>query len=145
MKERPLLHMSEKSIEAAAILFDRIRGVSLSTAELKEIETHFGKNIDTTQIKDSLLQAISSHPSPTSNYRSLVYWALGKLYDRSLLVFFQQSLKIERELDLEVAYQVMIALDNLDEPVFSRTSLSVFDHQQNDQDALRYLKSVSGK
>jgi len=66
--------------------------------------------------------------------------------DRELLPFFREQLGIEMQRDLEATYQIMIALDNLDEPIFSAErngSYSILDHELNRQDAEFYFRKLS--
>ncbi len=75
-----------------------------------------------------------------------VYWALGKLYDPSLITFFQAALKEQLNRNPGALYQVMIALDNLGEKVFGESrSYSIDDVAINIGHARKYLEQLENK
>lgn len=73
------------------------------------------------------------------DYRSLAYWALGKLGRKTDKRRFVDALRREVQGDMQVAYQILIALENMDEPVFSRDGVSCAEDELNRRDALAYL------
>lgn len=72
---------------------------------------------------------------------SAAYFALGKRCDPADIPFLRDRLKIELGRDPQVCFQVMIALENMGEDVFSpeRDSYSILDAELNRSDAIRYL------
>lgn len=73
--------------------------------------------------------------------RGSAYWALGKRRRKEDKKRFVAALQHEISRSSSVSYQVMIALDNLDEPVFAygRSGASILEAEQNLADAERYL------
>ncbi len=78
-----------------------------------------------------------------SPLRSSAYWALGKHRDPHDLAPLVAALRRELFRDADVAYQILIALDNLGEPVFppEQRDRSSRDHEPNRAAAERYLTS----
>ncbi len=79
-----------------------------------------------------------------SGYRSAAYWALSKRHDGSLLAHFRSWLGHELgQEEPNGLFQLMIALDNLNEPVFAgdRTGYAYHEIELNRRDAKRYLTS----
>jgi len=72
---------------------------------------------------------------------SAAYFALGKRCDPADVPFLRDRLKVELNRDPQVLFQVMIALENMGEDVFSpeRDSYSILDAELNRSDAIRYL------
>jgi hypothetical protein len=73
--------------------------------------------------------------------RVTAYWALGKRSQKEDKRRFVAALEREITRSHSTCYQIMIALDNLGEPVFSsaRAGSSVLEAEQNVADAKRYL------
>jgi len=74
-------------------------------------------------------------------FLSAAYFALGKRCDPADVPFLRDRLKVELNRDPQVFFQVMIALENMGEDVFSpeRDSYSILDAELNRSDAIRYL------
>ena len=90
---------------------------------------------DTTGIEDD--------SSAEGKYRRQAYWALGKRRDKNLISFLRERLRIEMSRDPDATYQILIALDDLQEPVFSERReghYSVLDEELNLDDARAYLR-----
>lgn len=98
------------------------------------------------QLRDALVARIRRWPH--AQHVGLALWALGKLYDDSLLPVFVEALTAllaHDPVDATAVYQAMIALDNLEEhPFGDRQSVSAFDEQQNLADARAYLARRAG-
>ncbi|MBI5381573.1 MAG: hypothetical protein HZA31_06710 [Opitutae bacterium] len=73
--------------------------------------------------------------------RGSAFWALGKRCQKEDKKRFVAALQHEVSRSSSVSYQIMIALDNLDEPVFAigRSGASLLEAEQNLADAERYL------
>ncbi len=135
------MRFPENAIAAVAFLFEANNGRKLSDLELDEVRHHELENSDPNKLADILKSCVQDDRSSDATYRQQIYWALGKKYDHNLLSFFRKRLSIELQRDMEAAYQIMIALDNLDEPVFSeqREDYAITEYQQNKADAEKYL------
>lgn len=137
-----LMEFDEANLAAAAFLFERGRGVPLEKSQLDEIERAGLAEIDPSILADQIATHLRTSPNVAPNDRASAYWALGKKHDRHLIPFFREALTKEVNCDICVAYQIMIALDNLGEPVFepSRTSRSFDEDVLNKRDAMKYIK-----
>ncbi len=136
------MRIPEEAIIAVASLFTAANGNSLDSDEKRDIEFHSLSGVNPDLLANTLKEAILEDLDGGSSYRISAYFSLGKKFDRSLIPFLQERLKVEVTRDLDATYQIMIGLDNLEEPIFSATrdgSHSVFDQELNRQDAEAYL------
>ena len=136
------MNISEDALVAVAFVFERANGRLLSEDEQSEVVFHNLQGYDPELLATELRSAISEHAEVGPNYRSLAYWSLGKRFDKRLIPFFRERLAVEILDDLGTAYQIMIALDHLEEPVFSSSrngSYSILDTDLNRRDAESYL------
>ncbi|MES2440358.1 MAG: hypothetical protein V4584_14915 [Verrucomicrobiota bacterium] len=130
---------------AVAFFFERENGNPLGENELAEIKEHGLEFADAEAIARQLQLSLGGNPL-SADARASIYWALSKRFDDSLLPFFQESLARELGEDNSPVFQVMIALDNLNQPVFSKGregSFSVLDDELNRGDAAAYLKEIN--
>ena len=127
---------------AAGLLFERERGVPLDPSDHDGIRDAGLDSATTGEVAARVWTALSEDLSEES--RGAAYWALGKSYRKEEKDRLVSALKIEVGRRAAVAYQIMIALDNLDEPVFSpdRSGYSVLEAAQNLADAERYLAAI---
>jgi len=129
------------AILAATFLFERALGNEMGDYELDEIRRWELGDSDPDPIAKEMMSSVLEEGTEDAAYCRSVYWALGKRFDPALVPFFKERLALELKRDVEATYQIMIALDNLGEPVFSpaRSSCSVLDHDLNRADAEGYL------
>jgi len=81
-----------------------------------------------------------SRTSGSSKNRSSAFNALRKLSDLDMKDFFIESLRSEVPDNPQAVYQIMIALNELGVDCFrGRTSLSIFDEDENVADAKIFL------
>src|SRR5258708_7500464 len=113
------MRFPQEAIAAAAFAFEAARGNELGEFEETKIAKYGLTNVDPDVIARELIPSVRDESKSDSAYRQQAYWALGKKFDASLLPFFTEALRLEVERDLDATYQIMIALDNLGEPVFS--------------------------
>jgi len=134
------MRLEYEAINAAAFLFEASRGNELRAFEQREIAEHGLANSDLEDVTKELMRWARDDQS-NSDTRGRAYWALGKKCDSSLLLFFIESLRLELPRDLNATYQIMIALDNLGEPVFSkaRKGYSFSEEELYRDDAEKYL------
>lgn len=95
--------------------------------------------------QDSLIASLKrlAATRPDDAEVGAVYWALGKVMDPALREFFVDGLEEHLHRDPGVLFQVLIALDNLGEPVFKRRqSLSFNDVAENRADGEAYLAGL---
>jgi hypothetical protein len=132
----------ESHLLAAVYLFERENGRTLDSGEAWELIEAEMNSSRPEEVAAWICQTIESSPAPNAQYRGTAFWVLGKRMDPELLDFFRRHLTLEVEQDMEVAYQIMIALDNLDEPVWPsrQGGVSVIDHTVNHAAARRYIE-----
>jgi hypothetical protein len=98
-----------------------------------------GRLIPTEREVVKALERLARAGDPPAPAAGAVF-ALGKRHDRALEGLFVELLREHVDGDANVLYQAMIALDNLDVPVFAgRDSMSVFDVEVNRLLARKYL------
>lgn len=124
--ERDAMRYGEEDVREAAFLFEETRGKG---------------SVEADRLARELVASVMEDPEDDPGYRGSVYWALGKRCDPALVPFFRERLELELERDVEAVYQILIALEDAGEAVFSpaRLSRSVMDHEMNRADALGYL------
>jgi len=128
-------------LQAAAYRFEMANGRSLEPVERDSVIAAGLERIDPRALADQICGWLDSAPELSNEFRSTAFWALGKSYDFNLLEFFRHHLSREVKRDVAVAYQIMIALDNLSEPVWQpdRRSFSIAERELNHDAAVRYL------
>ena len=129
-------------LTAAAFRFEAARGVRHS-----DFETEIIAESNLTAIPPHDLAQILWHWLATegadSPLRGSAYWALGNRRDPRDVAPLVAALRRELPRDADVAYQILIALENLGEPVFppEQRERSSRDHELNRAAAQRYLDS----
>lgn len=138
------MRIPESSITAAAFLFESLRGATLRSHELGEIRKAGLDDVDPELLARELKSLIASEHKGDSRDRQQAYWALGKKLDHVLIPFYQAQLRLELRRDMFAVYQIMIALQDLDESIFDphRSGYSCHDYELNRLDAERYLNAV---
>ena len=141
-----MIRYSIDALEAIVCLFDQANGRELASYETSQLLEHSLNGEDPVSISKLLVDLIRRDKSLDAYYRLAVYWALSKRYDKELIPFFVERLIIELTLGDEAIYQLLIALDNLDEAVFGQDrdgSYSILDTDLNRRDAKLYLTKGS--
>ena len=138
--------LTQDYITAAAFLFEQARGYPHDEYETAMIQSQGLDLADPNLIAKELVDAVKSSSCDVL-IRGPVYWALGKRYDETLLEFFRSSLRFESASGTEAAWEVMIALRNLGEPIFdeTRSGYGCDEEDMNRADALRYLQQINIK
>lgn len=128
---------------AAAARFSQLNGDHLTDFDLAELRTWGLVEISADDLAESILERLRGAVEPPRTFRDSAYFVLGKKFDPSLKSFFVERMEFELSRDMEAVYQLMIALDNLREPVFAkdRTGYSVLDNDLNRRDAENYLRN----
>ena len=136
------MKIAENAICAIAYAFERANGNLLGEYEDSEIRFYGLDGIELDVLAGALRAGILE---ADADYRARAYWALGKRFDRELISFFRERLAAEMREEPSIAYQLMIALDNLEELVFSEArndSYSLLDGDLNLLDAEAYLRKL---
>ena len=132
-----MTRLSDVQIEAASYRFEQCRGHRLGAYETSVISEAKYEHADPKELAARLWSTLQEEQPST--YRTSAYFALGKFGDRSELPKLVDALRAEVQRDIRVGYQIMIALDNLGESVFSRDSRGHLEDDANRRDALDYL------
>lgn len=135
----------EDAIPAAAFLFEQTRGVLQGPFEAGEIQRHGLVGIDPELLTRELRYLIAAEHKSDGEGRQQAYWALGKKRDGRLIPFFRDQLRLELRRDMIAVFQIMIALQDIDEPMFTsdRSGYSADDFELNRQDAESYLEGLT--
>lgn len=128
-----------EKLEGAGYLFERSHGNRLGAYETSVIEEAGLSSAGPSEVADAIWGALTGPMS--REYRLAAYWALGKLGRKGDKQKLVTALRREVQEDVQVAYQILIALDNMDEPVFSRSGVSYDEDELNLRDAMAYLES----
>lgn len=136
------MHFDADRILAVASLFERERGLSVARADsggeaFEDMSVH-----SPDALQQELIRSIEDG-SIASEDLSGAYWALGKRRQASLIGWFRTALRREVDRDPFAAYQIMIALNDLEEPIFAltqRSHFSALDSEENLRDAHHYLR-----
>ena len=139
------MKIKEDQFDAIAYIFELNNGNVLDDYEYKVIDKSGFKDIPADVLTDAILDNLNDDHSMDTTYRILAYWALSKRFDTNLLPFFRDKLKLELSIDgIPAVFQLLIALDNLDQPVFGDDrdgSFSADDTELNIRDAKAYLEN----
>lgn len=131
---------SEDELLAAGFLFERANGNQLGDFELEEIRRQDMNDVAPEMVAGQLREALEDEDCL---YRSRIYWALGKRFDKSMIPLFRKWLSVELGRDMLAVYSLLIALDNLKEPVFSKSREGGYafdEYELNRADGVRYLQ-----
>jgi len=132
------MSFGRQNLEAAAYVFEKSHGRQLEVSELSAIQDAGFAILSPDVIADMIWSALEEPQD--SEYRIEAYWALGKLARMNDKLRFINALRIEIERDIQASYQIMIALDNMDEHIFSRPGVCCNEDTLNKMDALVYLE-----
>lgn len=131
----------EPKLTAAGYFFASANGNEMDASQRAEILVSGLNGADPAVVAGDICDGLENASDLSNDYRAAAFWALGKRFDPGLIPFFRRHLMAEMGRDMGVAYQIMIALDNLAEPVWPAhwSSRSILDHRENHQFASVYL------
>ena len=137
--------MTEQELWAAAALFERANGSPLTDEQRQMIDACGFAGRDPQELCHAIAIWLATVPISDRALLTAAYWALGRRHDPALIPVLQDGLRLFAERDIRVAYQIMIGLANLREPVFGteRTSnggVAADEDALNLRDALAYLE-----
>lgn len=136
------MKFSEDSLLDIALIFEQANGNVLDDNDASLV-----KNSGLDHYKPEELEELvaSSIEGAEPEYRGKAYWVLGKRFNKNLVPRFNKWLEIEcKNQNSELIYQLLIALDNLELPVFSADrcgGYSVRESGLNLRDARAYLEN----
>ena len=139
------MKLTNDQFEASAYIFERANGNKKSEYEEKVIAESGLDNLKPIEIENQIINGIDSGFYSDSKERISAYWSLSKIHKTELIPNFKKWLKVELENEnAHPVYQLMIALGNLEEPIFSidRNGSSAFNETElNLRDARKYLET----
>ena len=133
------------ALAAAGHRFVQAKGDRIQLAEFDEIMLHQLTRTDPDEISGEICETVRSGSADPA-YRASAYLALGKKGDPELIEFFRIRLAAElEEGEPGAAYQVMVALEELDEAVFApgRGDANPNESDLNQRDAEAYLAHLA--
>lgn len=137
------MEFSNDQFEVIVNIFERVNNKNASDFKIDNINSSGLEAIDVIELESIIIEGLDEDIY-RDNKKSLAYWALGKRFNPKLILKFKEWL--QREYDREdsnAVYQLLIALSNLDEAVFSpeRNGASAyFEVDLNMSDAKQYLE-----
>ncbi|MEM6685275.1 MAG: hypothetical protein AAF617_05710 [Bacteroidota bacterium] len=127
---------------AIAFLFEKENGNTPSEYEESVINLSKLKTIPVPQLETFIIEGLHENAYKIEKTRTSAYWALSKRFNPKLIPHFKVWLQKEIDAKKSTAmFQLMLALDKVDEPVFhpSRNSSAVDEVELNLRDAKHYL------
>ena len=139
------MKLSEDELLAVAFIFEQRNGNENDDWETAIINqnSHL-TNLDSETLKNKLIEDLDNGAYNSDEERIQAYWVLSKANDKKLVKHFRKWLEVEfGNLNSKAVYQILIALQNFNETVFSRTSTSIWEEELNMLDARIYLKNYA--
>ena len=135
---------SNEQFTELAFIFEKMNNKAHSEYEERVINNSEFKNYEPSILEKLIVDGLNLGLYTDESRRVSAYWALMKRDNKKLIPLFQRFLKSELDLKSETAvYQILIALDRLDEQVFSENrngSSSVSEVELNLNDAMTYVE-----
>lgn len=139
------MKLTNDQFEASAYIFEKANGNKKTEYEEKVIAESGLNNLKPIELETQIVNEINSGLYSDSKERISAYWTLSKIHKTELIPNFKKWLKIELENEnADTVYQIMIALGNLEEPIFDtdRNGSSAFNETElNLRDAENYLNN----
>ena len=139
------MKLTNDQFEASAYIFEKANGNKKTEYEEKLIAESGLTELKPNDLKMEIINGLNSGLYSGSKERISAYWTLSKVHDANLIPDFRKWLKTEFEKQEPLAvYQLMIALGNLEEPIFhkNRTGSAFNETELNLRDAENYLKNL---
>ncbi|RXG14195.1 hypothetical protein DSM03_101312 [Leeuwenhoekiella aestuarii] len=138
--------MNRDQVLEAAFIFERVNGVVHGDFENDTIAASELKHYQPAELEQLMIKGVDSGLYRNDEERVGVYWALSKSNNRALLPLFRDWLGIEVAANNNetTLFQLLVALDQLDEPVFPKTrrSRAADETELNLRDAKSYLSNI---
>jgi len=135
------MSFTPNQIEAAGLLFEEENGNVLGDYEKGVVAESDLEGRELREVKNELIDSVTFPTELNAHDRCGIYWALSKTFDSDLIGWWTSQLRNEVENKTECVFQIMIALDNLEEPIFveDRSGYSTLETEFNLRDARNYL------
>lgn len=138
------MKLTALQLEAAGYIFEKANGNNHDTSLEKVIHESGLEVYDVAILEEIIIKGINAKVYNESQLKTSAYWALSKRFNYELIPSFKKWLKMEIVANnVEPIFQLMIALDNLEEPIFNRdrTGYAFDEIVLNLKDAKTYLSS----
>lgn len=138
------MKLSKKQLEACAYIFEKEHGTILDAYQNNVVASASLVDFDSSALETLIVNTLNESVYDMES-RGSAYFALSKRFNHLLIPSFRKWLQDEIQQDnKEVIFQLMIALDNLEEPVFhpDRSGYASFELELNIRDAKTYLNSI---
>lgn len=139
------MKLTNDQFEASAYIFEKANGNKKSEYEEKAIAESGLTDLNPIELEIKIVNGLNDGLYSDSKERISAYWSLSKIHKTELIPDFKKWLKLELEQnDAYTVYQLMIALGNLEEPVFNieLDGSSAFNETEfNLRDARKYLET----
>lgn len=139
------MKLTNHQFTEVAFIFEEAKGSFHSELEKKIIAESELTKFSVKELLKIIVDGINSGIYNSEEDRVSAYWCLSKISDKKLILDFRKWLLFEIENKNSTAiFQILIALDKLDESVFNkrRTSRDVFETELNLEDAKIYLRKL---
>jgi len=138
------MKLTKEQLPTIALIFEKALGNELCSSDETEIFDSGLSSYAAEELTQSIINELNSDNTNTE-FRSTAYWALSKKFDRNILSLFKRWLNFEfTEKNTDAMYQILIALDNLKEPVFGKDRNGSYASDETDlnlRDAENYLQN----
>ncbi|WP_242132293.1 hypothetical protein [Aestuariivivens marinum] len=140
------MKFSDEQFEAVTYIFERAHGNIKTDYENEVINMSGLSKFEHSFLERNIVNDLDKGVYNNSTDRISAYWVLGKRFNRNLIPAFQKWLRYELDSNDAIAvYQILIALGNMDEPVFNpkrNGSYASWEAELNIEDAKDYLKHI---
>jgi hypothetical protein len=139
------MKLTEEEFLAIAFTFEKRIGHEKDEFENELIEqnSHLS-TLESLDLEEMIISGLESDLYQTNEERIRAYWTLSKAFNKDLIPDFQKWLRKQSEQNNPgEVYQILIALSNLDEKVFTRMETAFYDEELNLADARNYLIKIS--
>ena len=136
------MKLSYDQFDAAVYIFEKNKGNFKTAYEEKIIAESGLSDLKPGELEKIIVEGLNSNFYKGTKIRTSAYWALSKQFNAELIPDFKKWLEMEiNKNNAGVVFQLMIALDNLEEPIFNkeRSSYSTAEIELNMRDAKNYL------
>lgn len=136
------MKLTENQFTEVAFIFEEAKGSFHSEFEKEIIAESDLTKYSIPELVKIIVGGINSGIYNSEEDRVSAYWCLSKISDKKLILDFRKWLLFEIENKNSTAiFQILIALDKLDESVFNKRRISrdVFETELNLEDAKNYL------
>lgn len=137
------MEIAKEQFDALAYIFEKNNGNELGQYENRIIAESGLKELPIPELVTAIIENLHTDCAEDDSYRTSAYWALSKRFDKKLIPFFQAWLRRELSVTgMPAVFQLLIALDNLAEPVFGEDRNGSYGGHEvalNVRDAETYL------